>query len=85
MIVRVEKNAVGDINDWRRAMYGRSGPTALTVVRDRREINLSISMPGRNRRSSLLPSDWPQNWQHAFNSPQMDMERLRAKLNGGTE
>jgi hypothetical protein len=53
--VRVEKDAVADINDWLRAMHGRSGPTALTVVRDKREVNLSISMPGRNRHSSLLP------------------------------
>jgi predicted metalloprotease with PDZ domain len=55
VIVRVEKDAVADINDWLRAMHGRSGPTALTVVRDKREVNLSISMPGRNRHSSLLP------------------------------
>jgi hypothetical protein len=46
---------VADINDWLRAMHGRSGPTALTVVRNKREVNLSISMPGRNRHSSLLP------------------------------
>jgi hypothetical protein len=40
-------------------MHGRTGSTALTVVRDKREVNLSISMPGRNHRSSLLPSGWP--------------------------
>jgi serine protease Do len=59
VVVRVEKDAVADIRDWLRAVRGRTGPTALTVVRDKREVNLSISMPGRNRRSSLLPSSRP--------------------------
>jgi S1-C subfamily serine protease len=59
VVVRVEKDAVADIRDWLRATRGRAGPTALTVVRDKREVNLSISMPGRNRRSSLLPSGRP--------------------------
>jgi S1-C subfamily serine protease len=59
VVVRVEKDAVADIRDWLRATRGRAGPTALTVVRDKREVNLSISMPGRSRRSSLLPSGRP--------------------------
>ena len=59
VVVRVEKDAVADIRDWLRAMRGRSGPTTLTVVRDKREVNLSISMPGRSRHSSRLPSSRP--------------------------
>jgi len=78
VIVRVEKDAVADINDWLRAMHGRTGSTALTVVRDKREVNLSISMPGRNHRSSLLPSDWPPGWQREFGALQTEMERLRS-------
>ncbi|MGA2961005.1 MAG: PDZ domain-containing protein [Candidatus Korobacteraceae bacterium] len=58
VIVRVEKDAVADLRDWLRAARGHSGPTALTIVRDRREVNLSINMPGRNRRSSTLPPGW---------------------------
>jgi predicted metalloprotease with PDZ domain len=66
VIVRVEKNAVADINDWLRAMQDRGGPTALTVVRNKRQLNLSIKVPGRNRQSSLLPSEWPSSWKHEF-------------------
>jgi serine protease Do len=55
VIVRVDKDAVADINDWLRAMQDRSGPTVLTVVRNKREVKLSINVPGRNRHSSLLP------------------------------
>jgi hypothetical protein len=41
-------------------------------------------MPGRNHRSSLLPSDWPLG-RRQFAALQTEMERLRSKLNGGTE
>jgi len=85
VIVRVEKNAVADINDWLRTTQGHSGPTALTVVRNKREVNLSISMPGRNRRSSLLPSDWPAGWQREFEALQVEGTRLLSKLSGGAE
>jgi hypothetical protein len=51
-------------------MHGRAGSIALTVVRNKREVNLSISMPGRNHRSSLLPSDWPPGWQREFGALQ---------------
>jgi hypothetical protein len=35
-------------------------------------------MPGRNHRSSLLPSDWPPGWQREFEALQTEMERLRS-------
>jgi predicted metalloprotease with PDZ domain len=85
VIVRVEKDTVTDIRDWLRAMHGRSGPVAITVIRDRREVNLSISMPGRNRRSSRLPADWPAGWQRGYSALLMQMEQLRSKLNGGNQ
>jgi S1-C subfamily serine protease len=82
VIVRVEKDAIADIHDWLRATHSRSGPTALTVVRDKHEVNLSISMPRQNRRSSL-----PSEWQREFGNLQRELERLRAKmgLSGGTK
>lgn len=75
VIVRVEKDAVADIRDWLRAARGHSGPTALTIVRDRREVNLSINMPGRNRRSSMLPP----GWQREFEALQKELEQLRSQ------
>jgi len=68
VIVRVEKDTITDIRDWLRAMRGRSGAVAITVIRERRTVNLSISLPGRNRGSSLLPSEWPASWQDAYNA-----------------
>jgi S1-C subfamily serine protease len=85
VIVRVEKDTVTDIHDWLRTMHGRSGPVAITVIRERREVNLSISMPGRNRRSSHLPADWPGGWQDGYNALLARMEQLRLKLNSGNQ
>jgi len=65
VIVRVEKATVTDIRDWLRTMRSRGGPTPITVIRDKREMNLSIN-PGRNRRSSLMPPDWLAAWQHCY-------------------
>ena len=76
VIVRVEKDTVTDIGDWLRTMHGRSGPTAITVIREKREVNLSISLPGRNRRS-FLPSDWPAGLQPGYQAWLTQIEQLR--------
>ena len=76
VIVRVEKDTVTDIGDWLRTMHGRSGPTAITVIRKKREVNLSISLPGRNR-GSFLPSDWPAGLQPGYQAWLTQIEQLR--------
>ncbi len=78
VIVRVEKETVTDIRDWLRTMYGRGGPTAITVIRDKREVNLSLN-PGRSRRSSLMLPDWPARWQHCYNVLLKEMGRFRSR------
>jgi predicted metalloprotease with PDZ domain len=75
VIVRVEKDTVTDIGDWLRTMHGRSGPTAITVIRERREVNLSIGLPGRNRHSSL-PSGWPAGLQPGYEAWLTQIEQL---------
>jgi S1-C subfamily serine protease len=78
VIVRVEKATVTDIRDWLHTMRSRGGPTAITVIRDKREVNLSINA-GRNRRSSLMPPDWLAGWQYCRNVLLKELGRIRSR------
>ena len=49
VVIQVEKQWVSDIGDWLHAIGRRTGPTALTVVRDQREATLSIKVPSPRR------------------------------------
>lgn len=58
IIVQVGKAAVADIGDWWRAVHQQTGAAALTVVREKRELTLSLDMPALRPRSALMPG-WP--------------------------
>ena len=45
VIVRVDKERVNDTGDWRRLLRNKTGAVGIGVIRDKREQNLTITMP----------------------------------------
>ena len=49
VIVSVQKDAVADLGDWRRAVRNHSGPTPFTVLREKREQTVTLKLPERKQ------------------------------------
>ena len=59
IIVRVEKDRIDDRGDWKMALRGYAGSkVTLGVIRDKREQNLTITLPGRKSSDSSFDFDW---------------------------
>ena len=57
VIVRVEKENISDIGDWRRVMHHRSGNVPVTVLRDHKEITLTLKVPEHKKDSGALHNE----------------------------
>ncbi len=55
VILRVNNEIIHDTADWRRAMKGR-GKLSLAIMRDKKEMNLQMNLPGDT--SELNPRYW---------------------------
>ena len=67
VIVRVNNESVHDTSDFTRALRGMSGrAAAVTVMRDRKEQNLTLSLPDRKDSGSLL--------EESFDGPEITAE-----------
>jgi len=56
VIIKVDKDVINDVGDWRRAMHGHSGAVVMIVLRDRKEQTLTIQIPERKHHdTSRLP------------------------------
>ncbi len=51
VIVRVNKDAVNDMGDWRRLMRRQTGKVSVGIVRDKREQTLTLDIPQRKNSS----------------------------------
>ena len=59
VIVRIEKDRIDDRGDWKLAMRSYAGSkVTLGVIRDKREQNLTITLPGRKSSDSSFDFDW---------------------------
>jgi len=77
VIVRVNNQKITDRGDWRSAVRGnRSGKLAVGIVRDRREQNLTISLPESTRNHSRLRVN-PEVLDLDLD---LDLEQLQANL-----
>ena len=54
VIVRIEKDSVGDMSDWHRLTHKRNGKTALGVVRDKREQSFTMEFSSKRDDSWLV-------------------------------
>jgi serine protease Do len=57
VIVRVDKERIDDLSDWRRALRARSGATPIVVIRDKREQTIQMTFPERKNRESGMVID----------------------------
>lgn len=54
VIVRIEKDSIGDMSDWHRLTHKRNGRTALGVVRDKREQSVTMEFTSQRDDSWLV-------------------------------
>ncbi|HEX8926786.1 MAG TPA: PDZ domain-containing protein [Terriglobales bacterium] len=54
VIIRVDKEGIADIGDWRRVMHQKSGNVPVTVLRDKKEVTLTLKVPERKKDSGAL-------------------------------
>jgi serine protease Do len=79
VIVRVNNQKVADRGDWRSAIRAnRSGKLTVGIVRDRREQNLTISLPESSRNHSSMRV--PAGLVDLDLDLDLDMEQLRTEL-----
>ena len=54
VIIRVDKENIADIGDWRRVMHHKSGNVPVTVLRDHKEVTLKLKVPEQKKDSGAL-------------------------------
>lgn len=57
VIVRVEKERINDLSDWRRMLRNKTGALGIGVVRDKREQNITVTLPNRKESGALYNDD----------------------------
>jgi len=57
VIVRVEKERINDLSDWRRMLRNKTGALAIGVVRDKREQNITVTLPERKETGALFDGE----------------------------
>lgn len=78
VIVRVNNESVHDTSDFTRALRGTSGGTAaVTVMRDKKEQNLTLTLPDRKDSGNLL--------EESFDAPQITAETEMELSRAGEE
>jgi len=81
VIVRVEKDRIADRGDWKLALRSYAGQkVTVAVVRDKREQNLSITLPGRKSSDASWELDLPDIEDMEFAPFESNLMKLR-KIN----
>ncbi len=57
VIVRIEKERVNDLSDWRRMLRNKSGNVSIGVIRDKREQNVTLNLPERKETGALYDDE----------------------------
>lgn len=55
IIVMVDKEKISDPGDWRHALHGRTGAVALSILRDKKDMTLTLTLPEHKRGELELP------------------------------
>ena len=74
VIVRVGDERISDSSDWRRALRNKSGNLNVGIVREKREQNVTISVPARRQTGEMFNSG-DFDWEYSF-----DEKALRKEL-----
>jgi hypothetical protein len=56
IILAVDKEKISDPGDWRHALRNLNGKVSLSILRDKKELNLNLNLPERKRGELELPN-----------------------------
>ena len=81
VIVRVDKDRIDDVGDWRRTIRSRSGATPVSILRDKREQTIQMTFPERRNRESGMVID-NEDIDIALDSQELkrELERMRPEI-----
>jgi serine protease Do len=80
VIVRVEKEQIGDMSDWHRLTHKRNGKTMLGVVRDKHEQNVFIEFTSNHDSSFLMPNVDDIQMEVSELSPDVEVAMAQAEI-----
>ncbi len=81
VIVRLDKEKISDVGDWRRVTRGRSGAASVVVVRDKREVTLNIKFPERkSKENSFNNNSFDFDFDFDFDDLQADIKSFMPKV-----
>jgi len=81
VIVKVNDQPVHDTSDFTHALRGHSGgPTAVTVVREKKEQNLTLTLPSRKDSGSLQEDSFDLDLQGLTAQTQQQLSQVRNEI-----
>ncbi len=85
VIVRLDKERINDVAEWRRLMRAKSGNVGVGIVRDKREQSLTVKVPERKEQGELrdgLDLDLDLDFDYSFDTEafQKQMKELGPKI-----
>ena len=78
VILKVDNERIADMSDWRSALRARrsGGKVAITILRERREQTLNLTLPASRDSGDAFHFEWP--------GMQMDMQAMERSLQEAT-
>lgn len=80
VITKVNNEQISDRTDLRRALRGAKGKTSITVVRDKREQNFSITLSGKTDSSMKFDFDMDNDFNIELDLNALDVEELESSI-----
>lgn len=86
IILKVDKDKIADPGEWRHALRGRSGTVALTILRDKKELTVNMTLPDKRGALELPDFDLPkEDIDKAMEGLRDEMEHLRPMMEQNRE
>jgi len=73
IILKVESEKITDPGDWRRALRGKSGQVAISILREKKEQTVTLTL-AEHKRGALVPEE---EFEDAMKGVEEEMENLR--------
>jgi predicted metalloprotease with PDZ domain len=73
IILKVESEKIADPGDWRHALRGKSGQVTVSILRDKKEQTVTLTLAER-KRGALVPEE---EFENAMKGVEEEMESLR--------
>jgi len=80
VIVRLDKEPITDVGDWRRVTRGRTGTASVVVIRDKREQTLQIKFPERKPKENSWMQDGSMDIDIDLGDLESSMKALRPTI-----